>query len=98
MLGNMLGSDETPEQNNHAFEGEYSSHNSSLPSPQSESSPPSPSPRHLSTPFPFYHHFQTLGILPTTVLKVIKTVYRNLARFIHPDTWDTSRPHTKKKG
>ena len=98
MLVNMLRSDETSEQNDHAPEGDHSSHNSPLPSPQSESSPPSPSPRHFSTPSRFCHHFQTLGILPTTVLKEIKTVYRNHANFVYSDAWNTSSLHTKEEG
>ena len=37
MLVNMLGSDETPEHNDRAPEGNYSFHNSPPPSPQSQS-------------------------------------------------------------
>lgn len=82
MLVNMLESDETPEHNDHTPEGDYySSYNSPPPSPQSQSSPPLLSPRYSFTSSPI---FQTLAILPTTVFKVIRTVYSNLAGFLHP--------------
>ena len=67
VLVDMLGSEETPEHNDHIPEGDYySSNNSPLPFPQFQLSS-----RHSSTSFRFCHHFQTLLILPTTVLKEI---------------------------
>ena len=67
VLVDMLGSEETPEDNDHIPEGDYySSNNSPLPFPQFQLSS-----RHSSTSFRFCHHFQTLLILPTTVLKEI---------------------------
>ena len=98
VLVNTLESDETPEHNNHDPEEDYhSSHNASPPSPQSQSSPSSP-PRHSSTFSNFYHPFHSLGILPTNVLKKVKTVYRTLAGFLHSDAWNISRPHSKEEG
>ena len=89
----MLGSEETPEHIDHTPEGDYySSNNYSLPSPQFQLSP-----RHSSTSFRFCHHFQTLRILPTTVLKEIKIIYRYLARFLRSNAWDTSGPHSKEE-
>lgn len=46
----------------------------------------------------FCHYFQTLCIQSTTVLKEKKTTYRNLARFLHPNTWNTSKPHLQEEG
>ena len=83
ILVNSLGSDEPPQPTDHSLDWNPFSPNLASSPPTQPTPPPLPrlspiSPRNVCP-------FHTLGILPTFILKEIKTAYKKLSSFFHPD-------------